>query len=311
MSDLNEFTFWQAACVQNPSNCSYPKKVIVRDADAFNEMARFDHVSATFKNCYRSNETFQGSDVQSGDVDNENVSDPNKWITLEDMFTEQLIDESGEEHELVSAVIIRLSNGYGIKIYSFIDYCMVDCVFGEDDRAVEAKYSEISSGIYNYEDIHFDEKTGLTAESSTVFFGKKGSYYAEAPSIIVRSEDKESQMFIGEWDFILFRLSITNCIQEAYDECENYSFDYKDWTGILNEAERILSFETFDELFDYLVSKKIKYSNTPFRLCAYYRNDTNISSYILSWWNEQDTNLNSHSPVFRTALYSVKTKYTP
>ena len=85
MSDLNEFTFWQAACVQNPSNCSYPKKVIVQDADAFNEMARFDHVSAAFKNCYRSNETFQGSDVQSGDVDNENVSDPNDWITREDI----------------------------------------------------------------------------------------------------------------------------------------------------------------------------------------------------------------------------------
>ena len=85
MSDLNEFTFWQAACVQNPSNCSYPEKVIVRDANAFNEMARFDHVSATYKNCYRSNETFQGSDVQSGDVDNEKVSDPNEWITLEDI----------------------------------------------------------------------------------------------------------------------------------------------------------------------------------------------------------------------------------
>ena len=60
MPDINEFTFWKASCVQNPKNCTYPTKVIVTDADSFNEMAHFDHVTAEYENCYRSNYTFLG-----------------------------------------------------------------------------------------------------------------------------------------------------------------------------------------------------------------------------------------------------------
>lgn len=80
MSGLNEFTFWRASCVQNPKNCTYPEKVVVTDAESFNEMAHFDHVSATYKNNYRSNETFEESEVQSGDVDNDKVTDPKDWV---------------------------------------------------------------------------------------------------------------------------------------------------------------------------------------------------------------------------------------
>lgn len=85
MSDLNEFTFWCASCVQNPKNCAYPEKVVVTDATSFNEMAHFDHVSATYKNNYRSNETFEESEVQSGDVDNDKVTDPKDWVLCEDI----------------------------------------------------------------------------------------------------------------------------------------------------------------------------------------------------------------------------------
>ena len=85
MTDINEFTFWRASCIQNPKNCSYPEKVIVNNADDFNEMARFDHVPAKYKNGYRSNGTFLKSDVQAGDVDNDDEPDPNNWILREDL----------------------------------------------------------------------------------------------------------------------------------------------------------------------------------------------------------------------------------
>lgn len=85
MSGLNKFTFWRASCVQNPKNCAYPEKVVVTDAASFNEMAHFDHVSATYKNNYRSNETFEESEVQSGDVDNDKVTDPKDWVLYEDI----------------------------------------------------------------------------------------------------------------------------------------------------------------------------------------------------------------------------------
>lgn len=86
MPDINEFTFWKASSVQNPKNCTYLTKVIVTDADSFNEMAHFDHVTAEYENCYRSNDTFLQSDVQSGDVDNDNAGNPDEWITKEDIF---------------------------------------------------------------------------------------------------------------------------------------------------------------------------------------------------------------------------------
>ena len=85
MSELNEFTFWRASCVQNPKNCSYPQKVVVTDAESFNEMAHFDHVSATYKDCYRSNETFEESEVQAGDIDNDKITDPKDWVTRDDI----------------------------------------------------------------------------------------------------------------------------------------------------------------------------------------------------------------------------------
>ena len=85
MPNINEFTFWKASCVQNPKNCIYPTKVIVTDADSFNEMAHFDHATAEYENFYRSNDTFLQSDVQSGDVDNDNVANPDDWIAREDI----------------------------------------------------------------------------------------------------------------------------------------------------------------------------------------------------------------------------------
>ena len=85
MAGLNKFTFWRASCVQNPKNCAYPEKVVVTDAASFNEMAHFDHVSATYENNYRSNEAFEESEVQSGDVDNDKVTDPKDWVLCEDI----------------------------------------------------------------------------------------------------------------------------------------------------------------------------------------------------------------------------------
>ena len=96
MSNINEFTFWKASCVQNPKNCIYPTKVIVTDVASFNEMAHFDHVGAEYENCYRGNDTFIASDVQSGDVsfrytvpwlDTDNISSKRRNPVIADVFS--------------------------------------------------------------------------------------------------------------------------------------------------------------------------------------------------------------------------------
>lgn len=83
MNDLNTFTFWRASCVQNPKNCYYPEKVIVRSAEDFNAMAMFDHVCAQYKGNYRGNENFECSNNYGFDSDCKGITDPEKWITKE------------------------------------------------------------------------------------------------------------------------------------------------------------------------------------------------------------------------------------
>ena len=41
MAVSNEFTFYKADYTQNVGNCIYPHKVVVTNADEFNEMAEY------------------------------------------------------------------------------------------------------------------------------------------------------------------------------------------------------------------------------------------------------------------------------
>ena len=50
-------------------------------------------------------------------------------------------------------------------------------------------------------------------------------------------------------------------MNKMFDEYGSYGFSYKQWWQILNEAEKIISLNSFDELFDYLVAKKIKFKS--------------------------------------------------
>lgn len=47
MAVSNEFIFYKADCTQNVGNCIYPHKVVVTNADEFNDMAKYDHVFFT------------------------------------------------------------------------------------------------------------------------------------------------------------------------------------------------------------------------------------------------------------------------
>ena len=52
MTVSNEFTFYKADCTQNVGNCVYSHKVVVTNADEFNEMAKYDHVCAEYGDAY-------------------------------------------------------------------------------------------------------------------------------------------------------------------------------------------------------------------------------------------------------------------
>ncbi len=80
-----EFTLYTANCTGNLTNCLYPNKVVIKDKDSFLEAIKFDHVSAEFKDSYRSNANFLKADNIVFDCDNEHSDDPKDWGTPSDV----------------------------------------------------------------------------------------------------------------------------------------------------------------------------------------------------------------------------------
>ena len=75
----NEFVFYKAGCTQNKENCIYPHKVVVTNAQEFNEMAKFDHVCAEYRGNYRGNSNFIWANTLPADSDNEGAADSSDY----------------------------------------------------------------------------------------------------------------------------------------------------------------------------------------------------------------------------------------
>ncbi len=82
-----KFTLYRANCSGNLQNCLYPKKIVVKDRDSFLEAIKFDHVSAKYKDNYRSKSNFIKADNIVLDCDNDHSDDPKNWVTSEDVAT--------------------------------------------------------------------------------------------------------------------------------------------------------------------------------------------------------------------------------
>ena len=80
-----KFTLYASDTKGNLSNCLYPKKIEVVDKASFIEAIKFDHVSAKYKDNYRSNANFIKSDNLVLDCDNDHSDDPNDWVTSLDV----------------------------------------------------------------------------------------------------------------------------------------------------------------------------------------------------------------------------------
>jgi putative DNA primase/helicase len=80
-----KFTLYRANCSGNLQNCFYPKEVVVQDQDSFLEVITFDHVSAEYKDNYRSNTNFLKADNIVLDCDNDHSDDPKDWVTAADV----------------------------------------------------------------------------------------------------------------------------------------------------------------------------------------------------------------------------------
>ncbi|WP_278341908.1 phage/plasmid primase, P4 family [Acidaminococcus fermentans] len=78
-----KFTLFTASCTGMESNCRYPQKREVQNAQDLKVAAQFDHVCAAYKNSYRSRDNFLWSDVAVMDCDNDHTENPGEWVTGE------------------------------------------------------------------------------------------------------------------------------------------------------------------------------------------------------------------------------------
>ena len=78
---MKAITIFCSGYTGNLANCLYKEKVLVTDEETMKAACALDHVTATYKNDYRSNDNFLESDVAALDCDNDHSDDPGEWIT--------------------------------------------------------------------------------------------------------------------------------------------------------------------------------------------------------------------------------------
>ena len=79
------FHIYHADCIGAPTNCSYPHTDEITDADSLIAAVKRDYVCAEYKNSYRSNDNFIGSDCLPVDCDNDHTENPEDWIYPSDV----------------------------------------------------------------------------------------------------------------------------------------------------------------------------------------------------------------------------------
>lgn len=88
-----QLTIFNAACVGNAKNCTYPQKCVVTSAEELIDAVKFDHVCAEYQKNYRNVSNFIQSDVVVMDLDNDHSDNPADWVTA-DMLDEMMPDIS-------------------------------------------------------------------------------------------------------------------------------------------------------------------------------------------------------------------------
>lgn len=74
-------TLYTADCIGSLSNCVYPNKNIITDEQSMKAAMQHDHVTAEYKDNYRSNSNFISADNVPLDCDNDHSDNPDEWIT--------------------------------------------------------------------------------------------------------------------------------------------------------------------------------------------------------------------------------------
>lgn len=157
---------------------------------------------------------------------------------------------SENDENYIDRVELKFENGGGLCFYSeCFDYCGVISI-NANNKVSKIPFCELKKGLFNREDLMIDEVTGFEASTRTFYFGEKGREHIDTPYLTVSPSDTYTEMYIYLFDFLLFELSIVWLKRNRFSEYENYQFSFSQWNELLSIAERILNYNSFDDLFD-------------------------------------------------------------
>ena len=77
---------YHADCTGNETNCLYRHRVEITDEASLMEVVRHDYVCAEYRNGYRSNKNFLGSDCAVVEFDNDHSENPEDWVRPEQII---------------------------------------------------------------------------------------------------------------------------------------------------------------------------------------------------------------------------------
>lgn len=195
------------------------------------------------------------------------------YTTDQDPMYRGFFDEQHSSRELTSGIIIWLEGGIGLLFEGWIDFCHVSLI-DESANNIPISFENLKPALFNSEDLHIDPISKYEAESSTFYFGKIGADHTGEPYMTLVPGSKETTLNISVADFLLFEWSISLYRNEIFDEYGEYEFSSSEWGEILSVAEKLLSFPTFDMLFEYM-------------------KDTNITGYSIIGGEKYNVMLNS------------------
>ncbi len=155
------------------------------------------------------------------------------------------------EIELVSAVLLKFCDGSYLRIWPQYDFCNV-ALYVREGELDEITFGELKAGLFNWEDLHIDLITGFRAVSGHLFFNSTGRKYIGNPHRVLSCEDCRYLAYIRYDEILPLDLAATCFLNEYCDENDDYDFTADQWHEILDRADRILRYDSFDDLFDDL-----------------------------------------------------------
>ncbi len=178
--------------------------------------------------------------------------------TDRDPMLSDYFDDEHSGKELVSDIILWFTDRSSLRIGPHNDYMrVISC--DPDNCLEEISFQELKSGVFNWEDLHIDHATGYISESGHLYFNTAGRQHAG--SLYTGITCGKSKAFVCSDDCVLLRWAIISYLKRQPETYEEISFGCEQWNRLLCDAEKLIGYGSFDDMYDDLVSRDITFGN--------------------------------------------------